>query len=72
MSNINYVWLKEKYYVKNITSVHYSPENINELLLEESCNIKYGPAAVVEVCLKYTELANQFNKANSIKLSKGR
>ena len=32
----------------------------------------YGSAAVVEVQLKYNDLANQFNKVDLIKLAKGR
>ena len=72
MSNINYCWLKASYDVKNGTGVECTPENVHELLLEESCNMKYGPAAVAEVRLKYNDLANQFNKADLIKLAKGR
>ena len=40
--------------------------------MEESCNIKYGYAAVAEVRLKYNELPNQLNKADLIKSAKGR
>ena len=40
--------------------------------MEESCNIKHGPADVGEVRLNYNELANQFNKDDLIKLAKGR
>ena len=72
MLKINYCWFKVNYDVKNGTIVQYTPENVHEILLEESCNIKYGPATVADVRLKYTELANQFNKADLIKLAKGR
>ena len=40
--------------------------------MEELCNIKYRPTATVEVRFKYDELANQFNKADLIRLAKGR
>ena len=58
--------------LKNGTGVQYTAENVHKHLLEELCNIKYGPAAVTELRLKYTELANQFNKADLAKLAKGR
>ena len=53
ISNINYYWFKANYEVKNGTGVQYTPKNLHELLLKESCNIKYIPADITEVLLNY-------------------
>ena len=49
--NIDYCWLKANYDVKNGTGVECSSDNVHKLLLEESCNMKYGHADVAEVRL---------------------
>ena len=49
MSKINYCWLKANYDVENGTGVQYTPRNVHELLLEESCMINYGTAADTEL-----------------------
>ena len=66
MSNINYCWLKADYDVKNGTGNEYICKNIDELLLEETTNEKYGKAAVEKVRKYYIYLSTEFN-ADDIK-----